>query len=89
MDTQEYIRIAIRDYNASRYEVPLSYTAGTAGKSLYTISVTDIGSPFGFVIRRTHDDSIVFDCRPVGDVAPLVYEDQYLRVSTSIQGMCM
>lgn len=53
-------------------------TAASALERNYDFTYTD--NPFGFQVIRASDQAVLFDTRHL----PLVFEDQYLEISTSI-----
>ncbi|KAI1294262.1 hypothetical protein EDD11_008198 [Mortierella claussenii] len=88
-ETESRIRIQIKDASASRYEVPkeaLPPTDSTVrrtsqDKRLYSFKYTQ--SPFTFSVTRTSDGEVLFDSAVAG-LDSLVFEDEYLEISTVV-----
>lgn len=51
----------------------------------YKFALSSLNDPFGFTITRASDGAVIYNTMPAGDVQPLVFEDQYIRMTTTIQ----
>ncbi|KAF9343819.1 hypothetical protein BGX26_005172 [Mortierella sp. AD094] len=88
-ETESRVRVKIIDKNSPRYEIPddaLPSTNSTirkvdAKKRRYSFTYTK--SPFTFAIKRISDGEVVFDSSVAG-MDSLVYEDEYLELSTTL-----
>ncbi|KAF9197915.1 hypothetical protein BGZ49_001447 [Haplosporangium sp. Z 27] len=86
-ETESRVRVKIVNKNSPRYEIPTDALPSTnstirrveATKRGYSFSFTE--SPFTFAIKRVSDGEIIFDSSVAG-MDSLVYEDEYLELST-------
>ncbi|XP_077017064.1 sucrase-isomaltase, intestinal isoform X1 [Tamandua tetradactyla] len=80
--TSSRLRFKLTDPSKRRFEVPHQYVkefSGTAASdTLYDVKITE--KPFSIKIIRKSNNRVLFDT----SVAPLVYSDQYLQISTKI-----
>ncbi|KAJ8658935.1 hypothetical protein O0I10_005317 [Lichtheimia ornata] len=85
-ETSERLHVKIRDEDHKQVPVPDSPHGlkrpklDTAAASDRNYDFTYTENPFGFQVIRASDQAILFDTRHF----PLVFEDQYLEISTSI-----
>ncbi|KAL4657912.1 lysosomal alpha-glucosidase [Arapaima gigas] len=81
-ETERRLHLTLKDPASPRYEVPLS-EAQPGSKSeirapLYTIEFHQY--PFGFTVQRRSNARVLLNT----SVAPLLFADQYLQLSTSL-----
>ncbi|GBM87475.1 Maltase-glucoamylase, intestinal [Araneus ventricosus] len=84
--TEEILRIKLFDAKRSRYEVlvqegfPLLQTKKKvdAKKTAYNISVSEKSDVFSFQIRRSEDNTVIWDTR----IGGLVLSDKFLQISS-------
>ncbi|KAL2101097.1 hypothetical protein ACEWY4_002858 [Coilia grayii] len=81
-ETSSRLHITLKDPSFPRYEVPLSPPPSEQSSGiknpLYDIKFHS--DPFGFVVRRKSNGRVLLDTT----VAPLLFADQYLQMSTSL-----
>ncbi|KAF8939500.1 hypothetical protein BGZ58_009587 [Dissophora ornata] len=86
-ETESRIRVKIVDKNTNRYEIPteaLPSTESTIRRtSLRDYSFNYTQNPFTFSITRVEDGEVIFDSSVAG-VDSLVYENEYLEISTTL-----
>ncbi|KAG0363319.1 hypothetical protein BGZ54_008209, partial [Gamsiella multidivaricata] len=86
-ETESRIRIKIVDANATRYEIPrealppTEETVRKVEKRGYAFEYKE--NPFTFLVKRVQDGEVVFDSNVAG-VDSLVFEDEYLEISSVI-----
>lgn len=86
-ETESRVRVKIVNRDAKRYEVPTDALPSTQStvrhvdKRGYTFKYTK--SPFTFSVTRTSDGEVLFDSSAAG-MDSLIYEDEYLEISTVI-----
>lgn len=82
LETENRVRLQIRDANNDRWEVPYIVVSETPEKSpdLQNYDVVFTHSPFSFQISRKSDGSILFDTKGF----EFFFADQYLEMSTSL-----
>ncbi|KAF9434647.1 hypothetical protein BGZ76_007668 [Entomortierella beljakovae] len=88
-ETESRVRVKIIDKDAARYEVPVDTLPTTdssirrveESKRAYKFSYTK--SPFSFAVTRVSNGEVLFDSKVAG-MDPLVYEDEYLEISTAL-----
>eukprot|EP00163_Fabomonas_tropica_P028458 TRINITY_DN5799_c0_g1_i1.p1 TRINITY_DN5799_c0_g1~~TRINITY_DN5799_c0_g1_i1.p1 ORF type:complete len:964 (-),score=240.45 TRINITY_DN5799_c0_g1_i1:111-3002(-) len=87
-ETNTRLRVRITDNANARWEVPNSILprppipSSRASSPEYKFAYT--ANPFGFSVTRNSDNAVMFNSTP-GSFNPLVFEDQYLEISTSLQ----
>lgn len=85
-ETTDRVRITIYDPNSPRFEVPQSIlptpTPAPPASLNYKVSYTT--SPAGFAVTRLSDNVVVFNSTSTGLLSGLVFEDQYLEISTQL-----
>lgn len=77
------LHVLIQDFDNSVYQVPNSVfprVGGTSSSSTSKLAFTYEESPFSFQVKRATTDEILFD----SSAAPLVFENQYLRLRTKL-----
>ncbi|KAM6966271.1 lysosomal alpha-glucosidase [Tautogolabrus adspersus] len=76
------LRLTLKDPSSQRYEVQLPVDVppnrSDAQDALYTAEYQS--EPFGFVVRRKSNGRVIMNTT----VAPLLYADQYLQLSTAL-----
>ncbi|XP_061079871.1 lysosomal alpha-glucosidase isoform X2 [Conger conger] len=76
------LHITLKDPAHPRYEVPLSVAqpmkSPDGQETLYSIEIHP--DPFGFIVRRKSNGRVLMNTT----VAPLLFADQYLQLSTSL-----
>ncbi|XP_036408755.1 lysosomal alpha-glucosidase [Megalops cyprinoides] len=81
-ETEGRLHVTLKDPAFSRYEVPLSVAKSNKDTptrdSLY--STEFLPDPFGFIVRRKSNGRVLVNTT----VAPLLFADQYLQLSTSL-----
>ncbi|XP_014903912.1 lysosomal alpha-glucosidase [Poecilia latipinna] len=81
-ETASCFHVVLKDPSSQRYEVPLP--AGSFQTEAYTQDVlytTEFQhDPFGFIVRRKSNGRVLMNTT----VAPLLFADQYLQLSTSL-----
>ncbi|XP_042525958.1 lysosomal alpha-glucosidase [Dipodomys spectabilis] len=80
METDTRLRLMIKDPSSKRYEVPLEtpHVHSRAPSPLYSVEFWE--EPFGVVVRRKSDGRVLLNTT----VAPLIFADQFLHLSTSL-----
>ncbi|XP_055971733.1 lysosomal alpha-glucosidase [Sorex fumeus] len=80
IETKSRLRLTIRDPKNRRYEVPLRtpQVHTKAESPLYEVELSR--DPFGVIVRRSGDHRVLLNTT----VAPLIFADQYLQLSTSL-----
>ncbi|KAK6312192.1 hypothetical protein J4Q44_G00178560 [Coregonus suidteri] len=87
LDETGRLHLMLKDLSSQRYEVPLS-TSPSRGNAqtqdhLYVIEFQP--DPFGFIVCRKSNSRVLVNTT----VAPLLYADQYLQLSTSLASSLM
>ncbi|KAM5135364.1 lysosomal alpha-glucosidase-like [Mantella aurantiaca] len=79
-ETPSRLHLTIKDPAHQRYEVPIPTpkVAGKASSLQYDVQITN--DPFGLKVRRKSNGQVVLDT----SLAPLLYADQFLQISTSL-----
>ncbi|KAG9343865.1 hypothetical protein JZ751_013249 [Albula glossodonta] len=81
-ETEGRLHLTLKDPASARYEVPLSVTRSrtnpSAPDALYSVEFHP--DPFGFIVRRRSNSRVLVNTT----VAPLLFADQYLQLSTSL-----
>ncbi|KAM6957048.1 lysosomal alpha-glucosidase [Aplochiton taeniatus] len=81
-ETESRLHLTLKDPLSQRYEVPLptdqSKSRAVTQDPFYTTEFQP--EPFGFIIRRTSSGRVIVNTT----VAPLLFADQYLQLSTSL-----
>lgn len=81
-ETEGRLRLTLKDPSFQRYEVPLTTDQASRGvdtqDSLYSTEFQP--DPFGFIVRRKSNGRVLLN----STVAPLLFADQYLQLSTSL-----
>ncbi|KAF7221012.1 lysosomal alpha-glucosidase isoform X1 [Nothobranchius furzeri] len=81
-ETAGCLHITLKDPSTQRYEVPLldgiRHTKASSQNVLYTTEYQS--DPFGFIVSRKSSGTIIMNTT----VAPLLFADQYLQLSTSL-----
>ncbi|XP_028843315.1 lysosomal alpha-glucosidase isoform X2 [Denticeps clupeoides] len=79
-ETAGRLRVTLRSLSFPQFEVPLSppESSNSTRSPLYHIEFQL--DPFGFVVRRKSNNRVLMDTT----VAPLLFSEQYLQVSTSL-----
>ncbi|XP_063072714.1 lysosomal alpha-glucosidase [Engraulis encrasicolus] len=82
VETGAHLHITLKDPFFPRYEVPLSpqLSEGSSGTKDRWLDIKFQKDPFGFVVRRSSNGRVLLDTT----VAPLLFADQYLQMSTSL-----
>ena len=96
-DTDDQIHIKIYDPNQERWEVPQSllptpetFTTSTSTSSIHqprdslNYEFPYTSNPLGFAVTRLLDDVVIFNTTTLGLFNGLVFEDQYLEISTQL-----
>ncbi|XP_054986113.1 lysosomal alpha-glucosidase [Sorex araneus] len=80
IETKSRLRLTIRDPKNRRYEVPLRtpQVHTQAENPLYEVELSR--DPFGVIVRRSGNHRVLLNTT----VAPLIFADQYLQLSTSL-----
>ncbi|KAM4663585.1 lysosomal alpha-glucosidase [Discoglossus pictus] len=79
-ETESRLHFTIKDQNQKRFEVPIE-TPKVSTKAVSTqYDVQFSSEPFGLVIRRKSNGLILLNTT----VAPLLFADQFLQISTSL-----
>ena len=91
-ETDTRVHVKLTDATRQRYEVPESVFRRPSGRQsasghslAYRLDITN--DPFGFKVTRKADGEVIFDTTFPGAGSaknPLIFEDQYLEISTSI-----
>ncbi|KAL1754868.1 glycoside hydrolase family 31 protein [Schizophyllum commune] len=84
-ETNQRIHMKITDAANQRYEIPEDLiprpgASDDAGQDTAEINFNYTESPFSFTVYRTSTDEVLFNTAS----HPLIFEDQYLRVKTSL-----
>ncbi|XP_048847390.1 lysosomal alpha-glucosidase [Brienomyrus brachyistius] len=81
-ETESRLHLTLKDPASPRYEVPLSYThSARSSQSRDPLYLTEfLTNPFGFIVRRKSNGRVLLNTT----VAPLLFADQYLQISTSL-----
>ncbi|KAI5826310.1 glycoside hydrolase family 31 protein [Schizophyllum commune Tattone D] len=84
-ETNQRIHMKITDAANQRYEIPEDLiprpgASDDAGQDTAEINFNYTESPFSFTVFRTSTDEVLFNTAS----HPLIFEDQYLRVKTSL-----
>ncbi|XP_078690866.1 lysosomal alpha-glucosidase-like isoform X5 [Branchiostoma floridae x Branchiostoma belcheri] len=80
METDGRLHLVLNDTASRRYEVPIATPAATtkAAAPLYDVEYSH--NPFGIVVKRRSNGRVLLNTT----VAPLIYADQFLEMSTSL-----
>ncbi|XP_018611814.2 lysosomal alpha-glucosidase [Scleropages formosus] len=82
LETENRLHLTLKDPTSPRYEVPLSEThpgsSSEGQEPLYILQF--LPSPFGFTVQRRSSGRVLLNTT----VAPLLFADQYLQLSTSL-----
>ncbi|KDO25346.1 hypothetical protein SPRG_09171 [Saprolegnia parasitica CBS 223.65] len=82
---KNYVRVRITDPNFARYEVPIKLhglkPSGHKFNRTYDVSVTN--APFGIAVTRRATGEVLFNSTPSGAFNGLVFENQFIELSTS------
>ncbi|XP_056143796.1 lysosomal alpha-glucosidase [Lampris incognitus] len=81
-ETAGRLHLTVKDPSSRRYEVPLpSGRPGGSVKTQDTLYAIEFNTdPFGFIVRRKSNGRVIVNTT----VAPLLFADQYLQLSTSL-----
>jgi len=84
-ETEHRLHVKISDLVTQRYEVPEQiFPRPTVGSRpampAYTFTYTT--APFGFAVARRSTGEVIFNTTGADDFANLIFEDQYLELST-------
>eukprot|EP01125_Pyxidicula_operculata_P004663 TRINITY_DN1751_c0_g3_i1.p1 TRINITY_DN1751_c0_g3~~TRINITY_DN1751_c0_g3_i1.p1 ORF type:complete len:967 (-),score=192.43 TRINITY_DN1751_c0_g3_i1:131-3031(-) len=84
-ETESRLRVKVFDPNSKRWEPP-SYekqqqVPSTTNKK-YGITLNH--SPFGFVVYRKDDNTVIFNTTDVGLFNGLIFQDKYIEISTKM-----
>ncbi|XP_035695531.1 lysosomal alpha-glucosidase-like [Branchiostoma floridae] len=79
-ETNGRLRLVLNDTSSKRYEVPIETPTVTtkAASPLYEVEYSH--DPFGIVVKRRSNGRVLLNTT----VAPLIYADQFLELSTSL-----
>ena len=85
----DIVRVRIVDSERPRWEVPdvvdiPSSSLSDSASSNLVVNVSAVGAPFGFTIQRKGSSDIIFNAMPSDEIEGMVYEDQYLQLSTAL-----
>ncbi|KAM4843713.1 lysosomal alpha-glucosidase [Thomomys bottae] len=80
METDSRLHFTIKDPANKRYEVPLEVPQAHSQPSSPLYSVEFWEEPFGVIVRRKPDGLVLLNTT----VAPLIFADQFLHLSTSL-----
>ncbi|XP_041720299.2 LOW QUALITY PROTEIN: lysosomal alpha-glucosidase [Coregonus clupeaformis] len=81
-ETEGRLHLTLKDPSSQRYEVPLSTSPSRGNAQTQDhLYVTEFqADPFGFIVCRKSNSRVLVNTT----VAPLLYADQYLQLSTSL-----
>eukprot|EP01114_Cavostelium_apophysatum_P008877 TRINITY_DN2179_c0_g1_i4.p2 TRINITY_DN2179_c0_g1~~TRINITY_DN2179_c0_g1_i4.p2 ORF type:complete len:897 (-),score=121.06 TRINITY_DN2179_c0_g1_i4:67-2757(-) len=83
METEQRLHVKISDPNNARWEVPFVVQTNSSTKAANTdYSFTYTANPFGFAVTRISNGEVLFNSTPTNNFNGLVFEDQYLELST-------
>eukprot|EP00118_Oscarella_pearsei_P028778 m.2900 g.2900 ORF g.2900 m.2900 type:complete len:913 (+) comp8961_c0_seq1:1487-4225(+) len=91
METSDRLHVKIYDPATSRWEIPTQFVPSpkppvkAPSTTQYAVSTASIGKPFWFsVVRSSNNETIFNSSASSGSFDPLIFEDQFLELSTTL-----